>query len=131
MGKTEAMRARPHVLLLLPLLLFGATVAAQAPRPQLHHVGLNSTDPDRAIDWYLRVWPSAKRTTFAGYPAVQGDMLILLNKVDRPPPGAWRDDLHRAEPQSAFWHIGANTNTTTIAARLAGVGIPHLPLFIS
>src|SRR6266513_2924642 len=97
--------------------------AAQAPdarsMPMLHHVGLNSVDPDRAIDWYLRVWPTAKRTTFAGFPAVESDMLVLFNKVSRPPAGAWRDDLHRPEEQSAFWHIGANTNSTNLAERLA------------
>jgi catechol 2,3-dioxygenase-like lactoylglutathione lyase family enzyme len=58
-------------------------------------------------------------------------MLLLFNKVDKLPPGAWRDDVHRGEPQSAFWHIGAMTNTTDIAARLKGVGITHLPLFTS
>src|SRR5205814_1120311 len=75
--------------------------------PRLHHVGLNSVDPEKAIAWYLALWPSATRTTVAGYPAVQGDMLVLFNKVERPPAGAWRNDLHRAESQSAFWHIGA------------------------
>jgi catechol 2,3-dioxygenase-like lactoylglutathione lyase family enzyme len=121
------------------ILLVGgvATAGAQdtrpesaSPAPRLHHVGLNSVDPARAIDWYLRVWPAAKKTEVAGYPAVEADMLLLFNKVERLPPGAWRDDLHRSEPQSAFWHIGAMTNTTDVAARLQSVGITHLPLFI-
>ena len=99
--------------------------------PQLHHVGLNSVDPARAIDWYLKVWPSARKTEVAGFPGVQADMLLLFTRVDRPPAGAWRHDLHRAEPQSAFWHIGAFTNTTDVAARLAAVGVTHLPLFTS
>ena len=99
--------------------------------PRLHHVGLNSVDPEKAIAWYLKVWPSATRTTVAGYPAVQSDMLVLFNKVDRPPAGAWRNDLHRAESQSAFWHIGANINTTDIKERLNSVGVFHLPLFIA
>ena len=99
--------------------------------PRLHHVGLNSVDPEKAIAWYLTVWPSATRTTVAGYPAVQADMLVLFNKVDRPPAGAWRNDLHRAESQSAFWHIGANINTTDIKDRLNAVGIWHLPLYIA
>jgi catechol 2,3-dioxygenase-like lactoylglutathione lyase family enzyme len=99
--------------------------------PRLHHVSLNTVDVERAIAWYLEVWPSATRTTFAGYPAVQGDMLILFNKVDHPPAGAWRDDLHRAESQSAFWHIGANINTTDIKDRLDAIGVFHLPLYIS
>jgi len=117
---------------------FGATVDAvhaqqstTASMPQLHHVGLNSVDPEKAIDWYLKIWPAARRTEVAGFPGVDADMLLLFRKVDRPPAGAWRDDLHRAEPQSAFWHIGAFTNTTDIAARLATIGVKHLPLFVS
>src|ERR1044071_4475705 len=117
-----------NCLVLLGLLAWRSSAAQ---KPELHHVGLNSVDPDKAIEWYLRVWPSAKRTTFAGYPAVQAEMLVLFNKVDRPPTGAWRDDVHRSDPQSAFWHIGANTNTTDLAARLKTVGITHLPLFVA
>jgi catechol 2,3-dioxygenase-like lactoylglutathione lyase family enzyme len=99
--------------------------------PRLHHVGLNTVDAEKAIAWYLKVWPSATRTTVAGFPAVRGDMLLVFNTVDRPPAGAWRDDLHRAEAQSAFWHIGANINTTDIKERLNAAGIVHLPLFVS
>ena len=83
-----------------------------ASMPRLHHVGLNSVDPEKAIDWYLKIWPAARRTEVAGFPGVEADMLLLFQKVDRPRAGAWRHDLHRAEPQSAFWHIGAFTNTT-------------------
>ncbi len=100
------------------------------PVPRLHHVGLNSADPDAAIEWYLKLWPAAHRTTMAGYPGVEADMLLLFTKVEQPPAGAWRHDLHRSEPQSAFWHIGANTNTTDLAARLATIGVTHLPLFV-
>ena len=111
----------------------GVALAQPAVRamPRLHHVGLNSVDPDNAIAWYLKLWPSATRTTVAGFPAVQSDMLVLFNKVDRPPPGAWRNDLHRAEPQSAFWHIGVNTNTTDTKQRLNSLGVFHLPLYVS
>ena len=117
---------------------FGAIVDAihaqqssTASMPQLHHVGLNSVDPEKAIAWYLEIWPTARRTEVAGFPGVQADMLLLFQKVDRPPAGAWRDDLHRAEPQSAFWHIGAFTNTTDLATRLATIGVKNLPLFVS
>ena len=58
-------------------------------------------------------------------------MYVLFNRVDTPPPGAYWEDLDRAEAQSAFWHIGANTNTTDVRERLAAVGIDHLPLFTS
>ena len=98
--------------------------------PKLHHVGLNSVDPDAAIAWYLKLWPSAHRTTLAGFPGVEAEMLLLFTNVDRPPAGAWSDALHRSEPQSAFWHIGANTNTTDIAARLATIEITHQPLYL-
>jgi catechol 2,3-dioxygenase-like lactoylglutathione lyase family enzyme len=108
-----------------------AQAAPRASMPILHHVGLNSVDPNRAIDWYLKVWPTAKRVEVAGYPAVEADMLVVFNKVNRPPSGAWRDALHRAEAQSAFWHIGAMTNTTNLADRLRAIGIKHLPLFTS
>jgi catechol 2,3-dioxygenase-like lactoylglutathione lyase family enzyme len=111
-----------------------ATPAAAMPAaamPALHHVGLNSVDPERAIAWYLRVWPTATRTTVAGVPAIEADMFVMFHQVDRPPAGAWRHDLHRAEPQSAFWHIGAFTNTTDLAARLGPLGVFHLPLFTS
>jgi catechol 2,3-dioxygenase-like lactoylglutathione lyase family enzyme len=104
---------------------------ASGSSPRLHHVGLNSVDPEKAIAWYLALWPSATRITVAGYPAVQADMLLLFNKVDRPPVGAWRNDLHRAESQSAFWHIGANINTTDTKERLNALGVFHLPLYIS
>lgn len=99
--------------------------------PHLHHVGLNSVDPERAIAWYLKAWPAARRTEVAGQPGVAADMLLLFTTVDRPPPGAWRDDLHRSEPQSAFWHIGATINTTDMQPRLRDAGIAHLPLYTS
>jgi len=108
-----------------------AGVEASPSMPSLHHVMLNSVDPDAAIEWYLKVWPSASRTEVAGYPAVEGDMYVLFNQVDSPPPGAYREDLDRADAQSAFWHIGANTNTTNVRERLAAVGVDHLPLFTS
>jgi catechol 2,3-dioxygenase-like lactoylglutathione lyase family enzyme len=128
-------RAVFGILMLAGMAVPARDALAQVPNrtsmPQLHHVGLNSVDPDRAIEWYLKVWPNAKRARVAGFPAVEADMLVLFNKVSRAPAGAWRDDLHRAESQSAFWHIGANTNTTDVATRLRAVGITHLPLFTS
>ena len=130
----------------LPLLVVGALAApvgsagAQAPErgtrdraamPRLHHVGLNSVDPERAIAWYLTAWPAARRTEVAGQPGIEAEMLLLFARVDAPPPGAWRSDLHRSEPQSAFWHIGATVNTTDMQARLRAAGIAHLPLYTS
>jgi len=104
---------------------------ARLPMPRLHHVGLNSVDPERAIEWYLRVWPAARRTVVAGRPGIEAEMLLLFTKVDRLPRGAWRHDVQRSDPQSAFWHIGAFVNTTDMAQQLAALGIRHLPLFVS
>jgi catechol 2,3-dioxygenase-like lactoylglutathione lyase family enzyme len=119
--------------LALPLCVVDARAQAsgRTAMPRLHHVGLNTVDPERAIAWYLKIWPSARRTQVAGLPGVEADMLLLFTKVNQPPPGAWRDDLHRSEPQSAFWHIGAMTNTTDMAPRLQALGVNHLPLFTS
>jgi len=118
----------------LGILALARGMRAQSPpptMPRLHHVGLNTVDPEKAIAWYLKVWPTATRTVVAGYPAVQADMLVLFNKVDKPPAGAWRDDLHRADAQSAFWHIGAFIDATDLKDRLNAVGVFHLPLYIS
>ena len=121
--------ARLMLVLVVCIAGTSSSTRGQPSLPRLHHVGLNSVDPERAIEWYLRIWPAARRTVIAGQPAVEADMLLLFNKVDAPPPGAWRHDLHRSEPQSAFWHIGAFTNTTDLATRLRPLGVAHLPLF--
>lgn len=115
----------------LPLirLVYEALEPSTEPMPQLHHVGLNTVDAERAIEWYLRVWPSARRTEVAGMPAIEGDMFLVFNEVDSPPPGAWDHVTNRSEPQSAFWHIGAFTNTTDMKESLGALGVRHLPLF--
>jgi catechol 2,3-dioxygenase-like lactoylglutathione lyase family enzyme len=123
------MKVPPLALLVLCLASVAAAQADPPALPRLHHVGLNSADPERAIEWYLRVWPAARRTVIAGQPAIEADMLLLFNKVDRVPIGAWRHDVHRSDPQSAFWHIGAFVNTTDMAQSLGALGVKHLPLF--
>jgi catechol 2,3-dioxygenase-like lactoylglutathione lyase family enzyme len=69
------------------------------PTPGFHHLHLNSVDPDAAIDWYTRQFPSTRRTDWCGYPALQSpnDVLVLFDKVDARP---------TSEPQSAIWHFG-------------------------
>ncbi len=117
------------VMALLGFAVPGHTQPGAAPR--LHHVGLNSIDPKRAADWYATLWPQATRTTLAGEEAVIADMMLLFTRVSTPPPGAWRHDLHRAEPQSAFWHIGALANSSTLPELAARVGGRPLPLFVA
>jgi catechol 2,3-dioxygenase-like lactoylglutathione lyase family enzyme len=87
------------------LLIFAQRGAAQAssqaqtlPAPGFHHLHLNSLDPDAAIDFYIRQFPSTSKTTFAGFPALKaGKVYVLFTKVASPPP---------TEPQTAIWHFG-------------------------
>ena len=69
------------------------------PTPKFHHLHLNSTDPDRAIAFYTRQFPSAGKGSWGGFPALKSpnDVLVLFTKLDTPPP---------TEPQSAIWHFG-------------------------
>jgi len=69
------------------------------PTPGFHHLHLNSVDPDAAIDWYARQFPSCARGDWGGFPALlsPNNIMVLFNKVDAPPP---------TEPQSAIWHFG-------------------------
>ncbi len=81
--------------------VLAAACAAQAqtlPSPGFHHLHLNSTNPEAAIAFYTRQFPSTRKTSFAGTSALQsGDVLVLFHKVDTPP---------ATQPQTAFWHFG-------------------------
>jgi len=96
--------------------------------PALHHVGLNSTDLDAAIAWYLRLWPSATRASFAGRSTVGAEMQLVFTEVRDTPAGAFDEALGRPRAQSAFWHIGAFVDTTGMDTDLAALGVRHLPL---
>ncbi len=67
--------------------------------PNFHHLHLNSVDPDHAIDFYTRQFPSTAKGQWGGFAALKSpnDVLVLFTKVDRPP---------STEPQSAIWHFG-------------------------
>ena len=69
------------------------------PPPGFHHVHLNSVDPDAAIDFYVRQFPTSSKGIWADLPALlaPNNCMILFNKVDTPPV---------SEPQSAIWHFG-------------------------
>jgi Glyoxalase/Bleomycin resistance protein/Dioxygenase superfamily len=72
---------------------------AMLPAPRFHHLHLNSVDPAAAIDFYVRQFPSTAKTTWGGLPALASpnDVLILFDKVDKPP---------ATSPQTAIWHFG-------------------------
>ncbi len=69
------------------------------PTPGFHHLHLNSIDPNAAIDWYNRQFPSTAKGTWGGFPALlsPNNVMVLFNKVDQPPV---------SKPQSAIWHFG-------------------------
>jgi catechol 2,3-dioxygenase-like lactoylglutathione lyase family enzyme len=89
-----------------------------------HHLHLNSLDPDMAIDFYVRQFPSTSKTTWAGIPALKSptNVLILFSKVDAPPP---------TSPQTALWHFGwhvpdSRARLETLQAR---PDVKHFPLY--
>ena len=87
---------------LIAALLFAALVHAQTGplgKPGFHHLHLNSTNPEAAIDFYTRQFPSTSKTAFAGAPALKSpnNVLVLFTKVTTRPP---------LQPQTAVWHFG-------------------------
>jgi catechol 2,3-dioxygenase-like lactoylglutathione lyase family enzyme len=103
--------------------------ASQAPSstalatPAFHHLHLNSINPEAAIEFYTRQFPSTARTTFAGQPALKSpvDVLVLFTKVDAPP---------ATQPQTAFWHFGwVVTDVHKSADAYIQHGVTLLPLY--
>jgi catechol 2,3-dioxygenase-like lactoylglutathione lyase family enzyme len=104
------------------LLLALATKAQTLPPPGFHHLHLNSVDPEKAIDFYTRQFPSTEKWTYAGAPALKsGNVYVLFTKVKSPPP---------TEPRTAIWHFGwhvvdVQQNKTEYLER----GVKLLPLY--
>jgi catechol 2,3-dioxygenase-like lactoylglutathione lyase family enzyme len=98
-------KIRNFVLTALCLPAFWQCGAAQTteragtlPAPGFHHLHLNSTDPDAAIDFYTKQFPSTSKATVAGFPALKtGNVYVLFTRVSTPPP---------TTPQTAIWHFG-------------------------
>ena len=69
------------------------------PAPRFHHLYLRSTDPDTAIDFYVRQFPTCAKGEWAGLPALlsPNDVMVLFEPADEPAPKG---------PQSAIWHFG-------------------------
>jgi catechol 2,3-dioxygenase-like lactoylglutathione lyase family enzyme len=68
------------------------------PAPGFHHLHLNSVNPDAAIEFYTKQFPSTTKASVAGFPALKaGKVYVLFTKVRMPPP---------TEPQTAIWHFG-------------------------
>jgi Glyoxalase/Bleomycin resistance protein/Dioxygenase superfamily len=67
--------------------------------PGFHHLHLNSLDPEAAIAFYTKQFPSTVKTSWGGLPALQSpnNVLILFTKVNTVP---------ATSPQTAIWHFG-------------------------
>ena len=93
------MRAR--LVLLAGLLgLSGAAGQTVLPPPHFHHLALNSTDPESAIAFYVKEFPSTSRSSWEGMPALVSPthVMIVFQKVAAPP---------SADPDiTAYWHFG-------------------------
>ena len=97
--------------------------AAALPVPGFHHLHLNSTNPEAAIAFYAKEFPSTSKTTWGGMPALKSpnNVLVLFNKVDMPP---------ATQPQTAVWHFGWHvTNERETMARMRADGVTLLPLY--
>jgi catechol 2,3-dioxygenase-like lactoylglutathione lyase family enzyme len=101
---------------------FQAQDAPALATPGFHHLHLNSTNPEAAIDFYTKNFPSTSKTTFAGQPALKaGRVYVLFTKVNSPPP---------LKPQSAFWHFGWHvTDERASLKRFQEIGTKLLPLY--
>src|SRR5437667_8524776 len=75
------------------------------PAPGFHHLHLSSVDPDAAIDFYARQFPTSARASWGGLPALASpnDVLVLFTRVATPP---------ATSPQTAIWHFGWHVTAT-------------------
>jgi catechol 2,3-dioxygenase-like lactoylglutathione lyase family enzyme len=94
------------------------------PPPRFHHLHLSSLDPDAAIDFYVRRFPTGAKTRWAGRPALAApnDVLLLFDRVATPPP---------TSPQTAIWHFGWHVpdSRRTLESFRAQPDVELLPLY--
>jgi catechol 2,3-dioxygenase-like lactoylglutathione lyase family enzyme len=98
--------------------------SGQLPTPGFHHLHLNSPDPDAAIDFYTKQFPSTSKSTWGGFPALKArKVFVLFTKVNSPAP---------TEPQTAIWHFGFHVvDVRKNLATYQQNKVPLLPLYTS
>ena len=114
--------------LILGVLGLGSSVLGLSAQPSLatpgfHHLHLNSVNPEAAIEFYTKAFPSTSRTRFAGQPALRSpnNVLVLFNRVATPP---------ATQPQTAFWHFGWHvTNVRETLDRFFKQNVTLVPLY--
>ena len=101
----------------------GAEGAAPAfSPPSFHHIHVNSTDPERSLDWWSTLWPAGERTTVEGLPAFAADGVALVyTEVESPAPGGFDPERRQSIPQSPFWTTGPSTDGLALYERLTAL----------
>jgi catechol 2,3-dioxygenase-like lactoylglutathione lyase family enzyme len=112
------------------LAMFAASLGSQAssqtdslPAPGFHHLHLNSMNPEAAIAFYTKAFPSTSRSAWNGLLALKSpnNVLVLFTSVEQPP---------ATQPQTAVWHFGWHvTSERSAMARLRAEGLTLLPLY--
>ena len=94
------------------------------PAPGFHHLHLNSVDPDAAVDFYTRRFPTTAKTSWGGLPALASpnDVLVLFTKVPAAP---------ATSPQTAIWHFGWHVTDSrqTLESYKGRPDVTLLPLY--
>jgi catechol 2,3-dioxygenase-like lactoylglutathione lyase family enzyme len=94
------------------------------PAPGFHHLHLNSVDPDAAVDFYARQFPSTARASWGGLPALASpnNVLLLFTRVATAP---------ATSPQTAIWHFGWHVTDTraSLASYQGRTDVRLLPLY--
>ena len=94
------------------------------PAPGFHHLHLNSVDPDAAVDFYTRRFPTTAKASWGGLPALASpnDVLVLFTKVPAAP---------ATSPQTAIWHFGWHVTDTreTLESYTGRPDVTLLPLY--
>jgi len=94
------------------------------PAPGFHHLHLNSVDPDAAIDFYVRQFPTSAKASWGGLPALAApnNVLVLFTRVATAP---------ATSPQTAIWHFGWHVPDTraSLETYKGHQGVKLLPLY--
>ncbi|PYN82498.1 MAG: hypothetical protein DMD96_05815 [Candidatus Rokuibacteriota bacterium] len=94
------------------------------PAPGFHHLHLNSVDPDAAIDFYVRQFPTSDKASWGGLPALAApnNVLVLFTRVATAP---------ATSPQTAIWHFGWHVPDTraSLETYKGHQGVKLLPLY--
>jgi len=96
-----SVRLLPTIAMVVGVFAIGSAGSqTPLPAPGFHHLHLNSTDPDAAIAFYVRQFPSTSKTSWGGVPALASanNVLVLFNRVNT---------ASASDPEAtAFWHFG-------------------------